>query len=286
MAYRDPPPSYAEATADQADDAQRCHSMATNANTNTNIAQATTAVVYFPPVFCLYCLGARHYVIGETRYSPLYAVATHPALSARPDVVMYSGASEDSPPLAFITHEPLSRSAGITLPARAGSRIPASHELLESSSAFPRILSFAIETATAVSEGRKERFEWRHSSGVEVEALGGRRSGWKLVRVSSSSAPLIPPVPPAVVLSPSTSDHPTTKRDAGKKKHGKKREVVAVWAVTGMPLATVLRFRFLGSGADGSLGEKWAVVAVASALAIWNRDIRARRRGMLATASF
>ncbi|KAI0395957.1 hypothetical protein F5Y17DRAFT_421345 [Xylariaceae sp. FL0594] len=63
------------------------------------------------------------------------------------------------------------------------------------------------------------------------------------------------------------------------------REVVAVFAGAGMStmppsssaqhgINKALRFRFLGTGADGSMGDRWAIMAVATALAIWNRDRR------------
>ncbi|RYC64447.1 hypothetical protein CHU98_g1738 [Xylaria longipes] len=185
-AYRDPPPSYAEATGVVDLDNQaniRRHSTTNTSPTPVYGSSSSVAPHIFPPAFCLYCLSTRHYVIGQSQYLPLYAVSTHATLSSKPDLVIYNGASEDTPPLAFVDHEAFSRSAGITLPARQDSRFPASHELLESGGPFTRIMSFNIETA--VSDGRREHFEWRHSSGVEVEALGGRHSvpwlwrGWK-----------------------------------------------------------------------------------------------------------
>ncbi|KAI0910997.1 hypothetical protein F4823DRAFT_587699 [Ustulina deusta] len=192
------------------------------------------------------------------------------------------------PALATVDHEPFSRSASITLPARPGSRFPAAHEPLGCVGALSRVMGFSIETAAS---GRaREHFEWRHSSGVEVEALGGRHSGWKLVRVSL----------PAVMMGPtynnnnnnnnnsntSASSFPPPRKHSsgsgsgnvvGQSSDGK--EVVAVWSGVSMSLSKVLRFRFLGSGADGSLGDRWAVMAVASALAIWNRDRRSRSGG-------
>ncbi|KAI0452573.1 hypothetical protein F5B21DRAFT_526727 [Xylaria acuta] len=300
--YRDPPPSYAEATGANLDnraDTTRRHSTTTTTNTSLTPVYSQSGsgsgsgTHIFPPAFCVYCQTTRHYVIGESRYLPLYAVSTHSPLSPKPDLVIYNGVSEDTPPLAFVDHEqPFGRSAGITLlPARQGGRFPASHELLESGGAFSRLMSFDIETAP--SGGRREHFEWRHSSGVEVEALGGRHSGWKLLRVSPSPPPPPPP-------NPTTST--TTKKNNKKERRMRKRssssnstllghggsdgkEVVAVWVATGVFVSRVLRFQFLGSGADGTLGDRWAVMAVASALAIWNRDRRTRNRG-LATASF
>ncbi|KAI0556140.1 hypothetical protein F4679DRAFT_521228 [Xylaria curta] len=173
--YRDPPPSYAEATrAPNHDNPTDTRRHSTNTTLLSPVCSQNGAHV-FPPAFCVYCQSTRHYIIGESHYLPLYAVSTHSSLSSKPDLVIYGGACEDAPPLAFVDHEPFSRSAGITLPARQGSPFPASHELLESGGPFTRTLSFNIKTAA--SDRRREHFEWRHSSGVEIEALGGRHSG-------------------------------------------------------------------------------------------------------------
>ncbi|KAH8157348.1 hypothetical protein CIB48_g10904 [Xylaria polymorpha] len=248
----------------------------TNTSPTTPVygSSGVVAQPIFPAAFGVYCLSARHYVIGETRHRPLYAVSTHSALSSKPDLIIYNGASEDTPPLAFIDHEPFSRSAGITLPARQGSRFPASHAVLESVGPFTRVMSFDIETtAASASGGVLEHFEWRHSSGIEVSALGeGRHSGWKLVRESS---------PPSTTTTTTTT---TTTKKKTRKHSTAGKEVVAVWVGPSFFASRVLRFQFLGSAADGSLGDRWAVMAVASALAIWNRDRRLRSRGLAAAS--
>ncbi|KAI1167334.1 hypothetical protein F5B18DRAFT_486568 [Nemania serpens] len=319
--YTDPPPSYAEATSlmglNSNRNRNRSRSSDGNGNSNGNrtgnssdTSQATvrrhttTTTMFgpayppptntasrsrseggvaplFPPCFDVYALGPRHLVIvgsggAEHRGTevPLYAVSTNSSLSLKPDLVVHSGISEDTPPLASIIHEPLSRSASIALPARETSAFPSVLETLESHSAFPRVLSFSIEisaSASASGRPRREVFEWRRSSGGEVEALGGRHSGWKLVRVSAETAT-------------------TTAKKARKHSHAHGessdgRSVVAVWVGAGIFASRVLRFRFLGAGADGGFGRRWAVMAVASALAIWHRERRVRHRG-LATASF
>ncbi|KAI8949493.1 hypothetical protein F4801DRAFT_603185 [Xylaria longipes] len=242
-AYRDPPPSYAEATGVVDLDNQaniRRHSTTNTSPTPVYGSSSSVAPHIFPPAFCLYCLSTRHYVIGQSQYLPLYAVSTHATLSSKPDLVIYNGASEDTPPLAFVDHEAFSRSAGITLPARQDSRFPASHELLESGSPFTRIMSFDIETA--VSDGRREHFEWRHSSGVE-----------KLVRVSPPPPPAPPSPPPAIA---GVSKKKREKKNRSNSHGSDGKEVVAVWVATGMFMSRVLRFQFLGSGADGNLGER------------------------------
>jgi hypothetical protein len=43
-----------------------------------------------------------------------------------------------------------------------------------------------------------------------------------------------------------------------------------------MSMSKILSFRFLSSGANGALGERWAVMAVITALAIWDKERKAR----------
>jgi hypothetical protein len=121
-------------------------------------------------------------------------------------------------------------------------------ERLESNGGFghPSQL-FSIEVEAS---GRRERFEWRHSHGAEVDSLGGRGQGWKLVRLEASSA--------------------------GGARTSDGREVVAAWANASMSLTKTLNFQFFNSGANGMLGERWAVMAVITALRIWDRERKAR----------
>lgn len=209
-------------------------------------------------------------------------------------------------------HDPLDRSASIALPARETSALPSVLEPLESRSAFPRVLSFSIETsapafASGSGSGRREVFEWRRSSGGEVEALGGRHSGWKLVRVSAETATTSTSTTSAATSTSATTSTaaaattltvtPTTSKKARKQSrshghaHGESSDgmaIVAVWVGASAFFASsrVLRFRFLGAGADGGLGRRFAVMAVATALAIWHRERRVRHRGLSITASF
>ncbi|TGJ87314.1 hypothetical protein E0Z10_g1425 [Xylaria hypoxylon] len=257
--YKDPPPSYEEATGANQGTSRRHTAASTSSAVLSPLYSGGSIGPIFPQAFSVYSQVPRLYIIGESQNFPLYAVSIHSSLSPRPDVVIHNGLSQNMPSLATVDHEPFSRSASITLPARPDSRFPVAREPLESVGAFTRIMSFSIETT--LSGRSREHFEWRHSSGVEVEALGGRHSGWKLVRVSS----------PALQIRALAKKHSNT---LGQSSDGK--EVVAVWAGTSMSISKVLRFRFIGSGADGSLGERWAVMAVASALAIWNRDRRSR----------
>jgi hypothetical protein len=162
--------------------------------------------------------------------------------------------------MATVGLDTFSHSASITLAPHAGSTFAAAEErLVVAGGGFSTVLGFSIETTTAPgSGGVREDFEWRHSSGAEVEALGGRHSGWKLVRVS------VPPPPSTTITRKKHGNDPGRSSDG--------KEVVAVWAAAVMSMSKILYFRFLGTGADGSLGDRWAVMAVASALSIWHRD--------------
>ena len=53
-------------------------------------------------------------------------------------------------------------------------------------------------------------------------------------------------------------------------------EVVAVWARTGTwtSLHDIGEFAFLGSGASGELGQRFSVMAVMTALCIWQKAMR------------
>ncbi|KAI2631665.1 hypothetical protein GGS21DRAFT_154895, partial [Xylaria nigripes] len=129
----------------------------------------------FPPAFSVYIISPRYYALGEKRDHLLYGISTHPSFSGKPHLVIHSGVSENKPMIAAVDHEPFSRSASITLPPRPGSRLATANERLDPVGAFTKVMSFSIETA--LSDRAREHFEWRHSSGIEVEALGGRHSG-------------------------------------------------------------------------------------------------------------
>ncbi|RYP05342.1 hypothetical protein DL765_009861 [Monosporascus sp. GIB2] len=60
-------------------------------------------------------------------------------------------------------------------------------------------------------------------------------------------------------------------------------EVVAAWAGIRMNLVKKSAFQFLGSGLTGILGERWAVMAVITALRMWDRE--AKMRGAAAGGS-
>lgn len=220
-----------------------------------------------PPSFEVYVegWGSKHYFIGQPKSPPIYAVSLHTGWSGKPDIILHSGPTENDLPLATSNKRSFGRSADVTLPPLPGMEGMASGERIEASrSGFGSpVFFFSIE---AGATGRRERFEWRHSRGNEVAALGGRSSGWKLVRIATDA--------------PGGTNTGATFGGGAKSSDGK--EVVAVWAATTGRLHKGFRFQFLGTGANGSLGQRWATMAVISALRCWNRERRAQNSGTAA----
>lgn len=219
----------------------------------------------FPPAFSLYRESGfgRSYMIGVHQNQPLYAVSIHSGWSGQPDVVLHSGASDRLPPLAGVDANAFGRSATVDLPPLPGSGLAGSQERLEMSGAGFGHASqlFSIEVGTAGGGGGggpRERFEWRHSHGAEVDRLGGRGQGWKLVRLDSDAA------------AGGLRGGAQFARGAARTSDG--LEVVAVWANASMSMSKELNFQFLGSGESGVLGERWAVMAVITALRIFDKE--------------
>lgn len=107
---------------------------------------------------------------------------------------------------------------------------------------------------SSAAAARAEAFEWRHSKGGAVRRTG-RRSGYKLVRVSTDAGTGLGEV----------------ATGGG--------EVVAVFAARAGSSAgrsRAGRFMFQGSGAQGVLGAHWQLVAVMTAVGIWDHGRRRR----------
>ncbi|KAK7752593.1 hypothetical protein SLS62_005362 [Diatrype stigma] len=214
----------------------------------------------FPPSFGLYVdskLG-RRYMLGEHQAQPLYAVSVHSGWSGQPSTVLHNGPTTEHPPLAGANASALGRSSTVELPpplggAAAAQQSSSSEERLESAGGpFSPKMRFTLDL-DGPSAGRRETFEWRHSRGDEVAALGAAHAGWKLVRLGGGGG----------------------EKEAG---GGSGEEIVAAWAHARMSLTKQLQFGFVGSGASGVLGERWAIMAVITALRIWDAERRRRSR--------
>jgi len=88
-----------------------------------------------------------------------------------------------------------------------------------------------------------DTFEWRPSQSAAVKALGASPLGMKLVRLGARARP-------------------------GEAVSSDGFEIVAVWADPTWSKSKTATYAFLGSGADGVLGPRWAITAVMCALGI------------------
>ncbi|KAI1460812.1 hypothetical protein F4805DRAFT_344873 [Annulohypoxylon moriforme] len=225
----------------------------------------------FPPAFNMYRtskLGAKNYSIGEHQNAPLYAVVLHSGFSGNPDIVLHNGPHDNRPPLAAVEKSGWSGRGTVYLPPAPGSSsysggkvTGAAEERFETGGGFGhKTYVFSIETGVGAG-AQREMFEWRHSSGRAVKGLEGRGGGWKLCRLATG--------PPAGVEGGMFVQGGDRGSDG--------REVVAVWAWASGSLTKTFKFQFLGSGASGVLGERWAIMAVMTALKIWDIERRARQ---------
>ncbi|KAI0377630.1 hypothetical protein F5Y04DRAFT_291690 [Hypomontagnella monticulosa] len=227
----------------------------------------------FPPSWNLYhrlSIG-RVLTLGPHGRQPLFAVSQHMGWwAAQPDLVLHRGPGSNLPPLAAgMGGVGLGRHSVIYLPPLPGSGLDFSQEYLlriESASAktdhrppFVRF-RFTIEVGPSSRPWRRETFEWRYTYSEKVSnLLGGALSGWTWTW--------------ALVRLPDIFTDPWSRIMKGPQS-GDDYEIVAVWAYARLSMTKVLRFRFLGSGATGLLGTRWAIMAVMTALRMYQRQQR------------
>jgi hypothetical protein len=225
----------------------------------------------FPPAFNLYRDAfpglPRSYFLGEHQASPLYAVtAGWTAAAGGASLVLHNGPSDYHAPLATVAYDLTGRHMRVSLPPLPG-RSRSEPVSVQTPTFMSARIAFTVEVpwpgpggaaaaATTTTTYRKESFEWRRSNSLAISGLGGRSQGWKLVRLSNE----LPPGGLAV----SGSGPPS----------GDGHEVVAVCTDAVMSMTKLFKFSFLGTGLSGALGERWAVMAVITALVIWDQERR------------
>ncbi|CAK7243979.1 MAG: hypothetical protein STHCBS139747_005513 [Sporothrix thermara] len=219
----------------------------------------------FPAAFNLYGDNySRIYFLGEHQHTPLYAVRMRPVWQmTNPVIALHNGPDpETAPLLAAVDYVSLSDHMSITLPPPLSYRGTGSTAVrLEIVLSWSHYYTFTMEVGTDLRNVHRETFEWRHSYGNAVAALGGAREGWKLVRMST--APLLGAPRPHPAPGFMSSDG---------------REVVAMYSDARMSMTKQLKFAFVGTGLTGALGERWSVMAATSALAIWEKEEAMRGR--------
>ncbi|CAK7566825.1 MAG: hypothetical protein SEPTF4163_004779 [Sporothrix epigloea] len=219
---------------------------------------------HFPAMFSLYSEPfSRSYFIGEHQQTPLYAVRKRSMWPAGPVIALHNGPDHETDPLlAAVDHIFMSSNMSITLPPPLSySGTGSTAVRLDSIMSWSSYFTFAMEVGTDLSNVHHEVFEWRHSYGNAIAALGGAGRGWKLVRMSTATLPGAPQPRPAPGFM-SSDGH----------------EVVAMFSEARMSITKELKFAFAGTGLTGALGERWSVMAVTSALAIWQKEEADRQR--------
>ncbi|KAH7024593.1 uncharacterized protein B0I36DRAFT_331675 [Microdochium trichocladiopsis] len=225
-------------------------------------------------------------LLGEHSTRPLYAVSQHSGWSGNPDVILHCGPDTRMPALASAAKDFSFGNQGpnqIVLPAldpsggggggggqglNGGGMAVVTEELCAAGGWTPNML-FSIEVGPAdphTPPPRREMFEWRHSRGDAIAGLGAAAYGYKLVRLSSDPPPGLPPGSAQFV----GGGHATSDG----------KEVVAVFARVvgwGGGDGTRMRFRYLGTGASGLLGDRWALMAAITAIRLWQREQRNRK---------
>ncbi|CAK7262564.1 hypothetical protein SEPCBS57363_000130 [Sporothrix epigloea] len=218
----------------------------------------------FPAMFNLYSEPfSRSYFIGEHQQTPLYVVRKRSMWPTGPVIALHNGPNpETAPLLAAVDHIFMSSNMSITLPPPLSYDGTGSTAVrLESITSWSSYFTFTMEVGTDLHNVHREVFEWRHSYGNAIAALGGARRGWKLVRMSTAALPGAPQSRPAPGFM-SSDGH----------------EVVAMFSEARMSMTKELKFAFAGTGLTGALGERWSVMAVTSALAIWQVEEADRQR--------
>ncbi|KAH8885553.1 hypothetical protein GQ53DRAFT_356522 [Thozetella sp. PMI_491] len=198
----------------------------------------------FPAEFSIYGAGAfsRDCILGPHQNEPLYYVSGHTGWSGKPDVILHNGKTESAPPLASVTLHKWGGGMDVDLPPAQAGG--STREAVTSHGWLSKSYVFSIEV-DGPKGPRREEFAWTHGSWSEVSRLGGSLTGWRLTRSSTG-------------------------------------EAVALCARVGMSMSKRFTFEFLGSGGAGVLGERFAVMAVITAIGLY---VRARRKNNAAATS-
>ncbi|CAM1505695.1 Fc.00g113320.m01.CDS01 [Cosmosporella sp. VM-42] len=270
----EPPPSYSESTSQPPPRFPALSSSSSQpppaAGPSTQPAQPSQPQSQiprqFPSAFNVYRVGAltRQYVIGEHQTQPIYLVSLHGGLSESAPITLHSGPSETMPPIATVEWQVFGPSFEVALPPPSGSNARVAQEKIQWASrshGFGNgVYRFSIEVG---STNVRETFEWRFSRGDAISSLGGSYGGWKLVRMARGP--------------PGGGGAGDMNFVTGGFTDSEGNEVVAAWTNVTGSLTKAAKFQFMGTGDTGLLGQRWAIITVITAFALFYRDQRRRR---------
>ncbi|KAK0114843.1 hypothetical protein ONS96_013325 [Cadophora gregata f. sp. sojae] len=238
-----PPPSYEMATSQQSTLGVQDTQSTTRRSPSPARPpppQQSNLAFRFPQAFGFYAAssfsGDLFLARGKDDPNPLYYISTHTGFSSQPSVILHSSRDPNSPPFATADFHSFSSTIDLTLfigipPGSQPQTTP-----LESTGMMSSSRMFQ---APIPSTGQLETFEWKGSSGPEVQMLEGRSHGKKCVRVSTG-------------------------------------EVVAVFTHPGMSLEKRGKMAFIGDRAN--LGEAFEVLAVMGVVAAEEKERRSRQQ--------
>jgi hypothetical protein len=210
----------------------------------------------FPQSFNLYYKTlSRNLMIGEHQEQPLYAVMRHSGWSGKPPVILYDGPDKSSPVLATASFYSRGSSMKLMLPPMVGKGPYFCEEEMKRLADNNRNrYYFSIETES--TNFVRETFEWRHGAGDTISALGADNQGWALLRLDPNEPSSIT----AGIGIPPREFKPTDLQ-----------KIVAAWSHMSVAGGRkVAKFAFFGPGAAGILGERWEIMAVITALGIYD----------------
>ncbi|KAI8629559.1 hypothetical protein F5Y19DRAFT_433482 [Xylariaceae sp. FL1651] len=208
-----------------------------------------TAYQRFPSELSLYYPAGQMY-LGVRRTQPLYNVQVNyrQVIPADAEITLRAGPDSEFPPYASIRlHD---RNISISAPKQ--SELDMSQVAISvAAPTGPFGIGHGSWTFVVPVQdtGRLEEFEWRHSAVPELLSVS---SAWKLERKQSSG---------------SEASGSSSGADASKPAE---KETVATLSFKRDSRSKMLTLRFEGSGTGGELGDRWAVVAILTALAIYH----------------
>ncbi|KAG0652694.1 hypothetical protein D0Z07_0731 [Hyphodiscus hymeniophilus] len=216
---------------------------------STNIPQqpspntASPPLPVFPQQFGIYHASGSNtdMRISLSQESPtMFYISTHGAFSSQPSVILHCGPHERTSPMATAELHSFSGTVDIML---LNQRLK-----LEREAPFSSVNSFVYPVPQSDGQTLRERFEWKSSSGPEVQSLQGSSRGMKCVRVRSG-------------------------------------EVVAAWARPNSGHAKKGKMRFLLN--EGGMGDdrgRFEIAVVISMLSIMEKARRSNKNSRGATA--
>ncbi|KAK7426581.1 hypothetical protein QQZ08_006911 [Neonectria magnoliae] len=253
------PPSYAETTK------QSQRQQVPSGIAGPSTAGPSRIPRQFPPAFNVYRhgYGSGLFTLGVHQNQPVYLFTWHSGFSSSPPVVLHAGPDQSFPPLAAAEYRIFGASFDVDLPPVPGSGLASAREEVTSVSS-PGFGYGSYRLVVEVGPANvRETFEWRRSRGDAVASLGGLSNGWKLVRLTRG-----PPGGAGVGGDVSFV--------GGGFVDSQGNEVVAAWTMATGSLTKVAKFHFTGTGLTGLLGERWAIFAVVTALALYQRESNRR----------